>query len=70
MKMTRFRIASFAFWALAIFFLFWPFLAPQDLLGFFYLAFLFAAIAIPMEWFDARTIAIRVMREIRKSRTT
>ncbi len=68
LKMTRFRLVSSVCWALAIFFLFWPFLAPPELTAFFYLAFLFMAIAIPMEWFDARVIAIRVMTAVRESK--
>ena len=67
LKMTRFRLVSWVCWALAIFFLFWPFLAPPELLAFFYLAFLFVAVAVAMEWFDARLIAIRVIRAVRES---
>jgi hypothetical protein len=68
MKMTPFSVASMICWALAVLFLMWPFLAPPELLGFFYLAFLFAAIAIPMQWFDAREIALRVLKEVHGSR--
>jgi len=68
LKMTRFRFVSLVCWALAIFLLFWPFLAPPELLALFYLAFLFIGVAVAMEWFDARVIAIRVLRALRESR--
>lgn len=68
LKMTRFRLVSWVCWTLAIFLLFWPFLAPPELLAFFYLAFLFVAVAVAMEWFDARLIAIRVIRAVRESK--
>jgi hypothetical protein len=68
LKMTPFRFVSLVCWALAIFLLFWPFLAPPELLAIFYLAFLFVGVAVAMEWFNARVIAIRVIRAVRESK--
>lgn len=70
LKMNRFRIASIVSWALAIFFTLWPFLTPSELRMYFFLAFLFLGIAIAMEWFDARMIAIEILRSARKSRVS
>jgi len=68
LKMTRFRLVSLVCWALAIFLLFWPFFAPPELLAIFYLAFLFVGVAVAMEWFNARVLAIRVIRALRESK--
>ncbi len=68
LKMTRFRLVSLVCWALAIFLLFWPFLAPPELLALFYLAFLFIGVAVAMEWFNARVMAIIVIRAVRESK--
>jgi hypothetical protein len=67
LKMNRFRIASIVSWALAIFFTLWPFFTPAEMRTYFFLTFLFLGIAIAMEWFDARVIAIEILRAARKS---
>lgn len=67
LKMTRFRLVSIISWALAIFFLFWPFFTPPELRVYFFLTFLLLGIAIAMEWLDARVIAIKILRAARES---
>ena len=68
MKMTRFRILAYLFWILAAIFVAWPLFAPEGLIYLSYLAFLFVAIAVALHWFDARVIAIAVMRAFRERR--
>ncbi|MFQ5909465.1 MAG: hypothetical protein ACE5IJ_01940 [Thermoplasmata archaeon] len=70
LKMTRFRLVSILSWIMAIFFLFWPFFTPTDLRSFFFLTFLFVGIAVAMEWFDARVIAIKILRAARGARNS
>ncbi|MFQ6106509.1 MAG: hypothetical protein ACE5QF_02820 [Thermoplasmata archaeon] len=64
MKMTKFRVASMACWVLAFLFMFWPLFAPADVRPYFFLTFLFLAIAIAMGWFDTRAIAINVLSAV------
>lgn len=70
LRMNRFRIASVVSWALAVFFTLWPFFTPAELRMYFFLAFLFLGIAIAMEWFDARMIAIEIVRGSHNSSTS
>lgn len=70
LRANRFRIISVVSWALAIFFTLWPFFTAAEMRMYFFLAFLFLGIAIAMEWFDARMIAIEIVRASRNSSTS